>query len=104
MMLKEKCLELKLLEPNSFDTDISYIVRCISSGYIITTRICRYIGIGNLHSITPKLSDKGIDFTSNNGPAYCYFSKTIPLDHVIVIYMTKDQQATHRAKKEKPAQ
>jgi hypothetical protein len=97
---KKECLELGLPEPKDYEKQRSYITRTIASGFNLNTRICRYIGIFNLHSQVAALYSKGLLFTWAHGLAECPFTHEVPREQVIIIYMTKEQQERH--KKENP--
>jgi hypothetical protein len=99
----EKCIELGLPVPKGYETQPTYIVRCISGGFNLNTRICRFIGIHNLHSIISALFKKGIDFTLAHDRVLCPSTGEIPTHPVDVIYMTKEQQAAHPKEKPTPA-
>ena len=98
---KDKCLELGLPEPESYDTQIAYVIKTISNGYRLDTRMARYIGIHNLHSIASKLAKSGFKFTLKHGLAKCYYTKTTPPQNVDIVFMTSEQIAIY--KKEKAA-
>jgi hypothetical protein len=90
MIHKDKCLTLGLPEPLCGETQFFYIVRCMKSGYELNTRICRYIGIYNLHSLVSKVRRKGTQFTLEHRRAICPFTGKLrpePVDH---IYMTTE--------------
>jgi hypothetical protein len=92
MIHKDKCLELGLPEPKSYETQAAYVTSCIAAGYILNTRICRYIAIFNLHSIVPVLKRKKVPFTLAYDRAICPFTGELrpePVDHV---YMTAEQR------------
>ena len=104
MSFDQEFRELKFPKKKSYETEISYVLQLISNGYVLNSYICRYIGIAHLHSITPKLYDKGYDFSKSKGLAYCPKRKLIPPRKVITLYMTQDQQSQYREnKKEKAA-
>lgn len=92
MMIIERCIELKLPTPRGFDTEPSYLITCIQSGHTINTRICRYIGIGNLHSVKPVLRKMKVPFTEVMGRAFCPTRGVIPPEPVLHIYMDAEQQ------------
>ena len=102
MILSEKCLELNLPEPHKAEEQLNYVKRTIVEGYTLNTRICRFIGIHNLHSIVPKLSESNVNFEKINIPVCCPLLKTMPPEPVIVIYMTMEQQKEYWESKEKP--
>jgi len=99
MIHKDKCLELGLPEPLSFDNQLTYVTKILVTGVKLNTRIARYIGIHNLHSIAPILKKKGYDFTLEHGRARCPFTKKVPPYPVDVLSMTPDQIATYKKQK-----
>ena len=103
MILNKKCVELGLPEPKEHEEQLNYIKRVIAEGNSLNTRVCRYIGIHNLHSIVPKLFKLGIVFEWLNSPVYCPLLKVTPPEPVIVIYMTMKQQKEYWDAKKKPS-
>lgn len=101
MIHADKCLELGLPEPKTFETQVSYVLRCMEAGHKLHTRIARYIGIGNLHSIIPALYRMGIEFEKYLGLARCPFTGETPPFPVDWIFMTAEQSKQYR--KRKPA-
>ncbi len=99
MIHKDKCLELGLPEPKPYDNQVTYTINLIAKGYRFNTRMARYCGIGNLHSITPKIRKKGYSFTQKDNVARCPFTNTIPANKVIVIWMTIEQIAHYKETK-----
>ncbi|WP_077340028.1 hypothetical protein [Pseudocolwellia agarivorans] len=97
----DKCLELNLPEPKSYDTQRAYVIKLISSGFVFNTRMARYIGIHNLHSIVSTLAKKGYKFIVKHGLTECPFSNTTPPQLVDIVYMTAEQITFY--KKEKAA-
>jgi hypothetical protein len=95
MIHSDKCQELSLPSPKGFDTQYSYVLSCIVAGHNINTRLCRYIGIHNLHSIIPKLKKKKIPFTLEHGRVLCLYTKQIPPHPVDIVYMTQEQLQQH---------
>jgi hypothetical protein len=89
---KDKCEELGLPEPKGYDTQFNYLLRCIKQGLEIHTYICRYIGIGNLHSLISEMKRKGIPITVEHKKGYCYFTNEIRPHLVDHIYMTAEQR------------
>ena len=47
MIHVDKCLELGLPEPKSYDNQLTYIKRLLLLGFSFNTRMARYCGIGN---------------------------------------------------------
>ncbi len=99
MIHKDKCLELGLPEPASFDNQQTYVLNVISKGYKLDTRKARYIGIHNLHSIAPILHKKGHPFTLEHGRVKCPFTGIIPPNPVDILSMTPTQIYQYRSTK-----
>ena len=102
MILADKCLELGLPNPHQCEEQLAFVKRIILEGDSLNTRVRRYIGIHNLHSIVPKLFKLGIAFEWVNIPVYCLLLKLTPPEPVIVIYMTMEQQKEYWKAKRKP--
>ena len=102
MILSDKCLELGLPEPSEAEEQLHFVRRVIAEGNSLNTRMCRHIGIYNLHSIVPKLFKQGVNFEWVNSPVYCPLLKITPPEPVIVIYMTMEQQKEYWEAKKKP--
>ena len=96
---KDKCLEIGLPAPKRHHTHVSYVLNCIATNYNLNTRICRYIGIHNLHSIVSTINSKKIEFTLAHEPVLCPFTGKIPYNPVDVIYMTNEQQEQYQSTK-----
>jgi len=99
MIHKEKCLELGLPEPMSFDNQETYIVKIMVLGFTINTRMARFVGIHNLHSIAPKLYKKGYEFEHENMRVSCPFTGKTPNQTVIVLSMTTPQITNYKIAK-----
>jgi hypothetical protein len=99
MIHKDKCLELGLPEPKLYDNQLTYVLKTISQGYKFDTRMARYCGIGNLHSIAPILNKRGYQFTSEQGRVKCPFTGDIPPYTVIILSMTPEQIAHYNKTK-----
>lgn len=99
MIHSDKCLELGLPIPASFDNQLTYVTKVISCGLKLNTRIARYIGIHNLHSLIPILSKRGLDFELEHGRVYCPFTQKTPPYPVDIIYMTTEQVDVFRKEK-----
>jgi hypothetical protein len=91
MIHKEKCLELGLPEPQSYQNQQTYVLDIISRGIRLDTRMARYIGIHNLHSIAPLLKKKGYNFTIQHGTVKCPFTETVPSYAVDILSMSPEQ-------------
>lgn len=96
---KDKCLELGLPLPSSFDNQLTYIIKVIAEGAKLNTRIARYIGIHNLHSLIPILIKRGLVFELEHGRVYCPFTQKTPPYPVDIIYMTMEQVEAYRKEK-----
>jgi hypothetical protein len=99
MIHKDKCLELGLPEPASLDNQQTYLLKVISTGYKIDTRIARFIGIHNLHSVAPMLHKKGYQFTLEHGRVKCPFTGKVPPYPVDILSMTPEQIAHYKKTK-----
>jgi len=91
MIHKDKCLELGLPLPSSFDNQQTYVIKTISGGIKLNTRKARFIGIHNLHSIASSLARKGYDFTLEHGRVRCPFTNKIPIFPVDILSMSPEQ-------------
>ena len=92
----DKAADLDLPCPKSFETQYAYVLRLMLEGITLNTRVCRYLGIHNLHSIAPKLYYNGIKFTWYKDLAECPLSGEVPPRPVTTIYMTLEQRKAHR--------
>lgn len=99
MIHRDKCLELGLPEPLSFDNQLTYVLKIITRGLKFNTRIARYIGIHNLHSIASLLVRKGYDFTIEHGCVSCPFTNRVPTFPVDILSMTPEQISNYKNKK-----
>ena len=93
MIHKDKCLELGLPEPKTYHNQSTYILRIISQGYKFNTRMARYFGIGNLHSIAPILHKQGYQFTLEHGRVKCPFTGDRPSHAVDILSMAAERIA-----------
>jgi hypothetical protein len=91
MIHKDKCLELSLPEPASFDNQLTYVLKILSLGFKLNTRIARYIGIHNLHSVASILKKKGYTFTLVHKRVKCPFTGEVPPYPVDELSMTPEQ-------------
>jgi hypothetical protein len=91
MIHKDKCLELGLPIPTRFDNQQTYVLNVIANGFKLDTRMARFIGIHNLHSIAPMLYKKGYLFTLDHGRVKCPFTDKVPSEPVIILSMTPEQ-------------
>lgn len=99
MIHSDKCKELGLPEPKNYDTQETYILRVIAQGHKLNTRLCRYIGIHNLHSIASALQKKCFDFVLCHGRTLCPFTGLTPPFAVDIVYMTEEQIISFKNKK-----
>ena len=99
MIHKDKCFELGLPKPASFDNQQTYVLKTISNGIKFNTRIARFIGIHNLHSIASLLYKKGYDFTLEHGRVHCPFTNKIPIFSVDILSMNKEQISKYQNEK-----
>jgi hypothetical protein len=99
MIHKDKCLELGLPEPKSYDNQLTYIKRLLLLGYSFNTRMARYCGIGNLHSLVEPLKKKGIEFIKVKSIVKCLFTGKIHPYPVIVLSMSPEQIALYKKTK-----
>ena len=95
----DKCLELGLPEPKPYDNQLTYIKRVLLLGFNFNTRIARYCGIGNLHSLITPLKRKNINFTLEHGRVKCPFPGETPPHPVDIISMTAEQIADYKKTK-----
>lgn len=98
---KHACIELGLPEPKKYHTQDHYIATCLLKGCKINTRICRHIGIGNLHSLKKAIKNR-VEFMEYKDSVFCPKLKLIPPHKVLIIYMTHEQIKQHLSNK-KPA-
>lgn len=92
MIDKARCQELELPVPRRLQTQIGYVLFCLLAGQKINTRVCRYIGIYNLHSIISSLNGRGISITIEHDKVWCPCLKMIPKYRVDIAYMTPEQR------------
>ena len=91
MIHKDKCLELGLPEPKSYDNKLTYIKHLLLLGIRFNTRMARYCGIGNLHSLVTPLKRKGIEFKLEHGRVNCPFTNKTPPHPVDILSMSPEQ-------------
>ena len=95
----DKCLELGLPAPKSYDNQLTYIKRLLLLGFSFNTRMARYCGIGNLHSLVAPLRRKGIDFTKVKNIVKCPFTGKTPPYPVDILSMSPEQIAIYKKTK-----
>lgn len=96
MIHKDKCLELGLPTPASYDNQLTYVLKTLTNGIALNTRMARYIGIHNLHSIAPTLKKRGYQFTLERKRVKCPFTGEVPTYPVDVLSMTNEQIAHYK--------
>ncbi|WP_344794292.1 hypothetical protein [Litoribacillus peritrichatus] len=105
MMNKERCLRLGFPEPQSFENQTGYVLRCLLTGLLVDTRKARFIGIYNLHSVIPKLKRRRVPFEHHHLVVQCPESGEVSGRPVNVIYMTEKQRneyLAHQKERAKP--
>ena len=85
------CVDLGLPVPKSYQSQSGYVLMCASKGERLTTHLCRYIGIANLHSVVSSIKKIGIEIEVEHSPSYCPRAKKIKPIPVDVVYMTSEQ-------------
>lgn len=91
MIHTDKCIELGFSTPKSYHNQQSYVLSVIAKGGKLNTRMARYIGIHNLHSIISKLKKKGHKFTLEHGRVACPFTGKVPPHPVDILSMSYEQ-------------
>jgi hypothetical protein len=91
MIHKDKCLELGLPEPKSYENQLTYIKRLLLMGFSFNTRMARYCGIGNLHSLVVPLKTSGLDFIKVKKLTMCPFTNETPPYPVNILSMSPEQ-------------
>jgi len=91
MIYIDKCIELGLPTPKSYHNQQSYVLSVITQGIKLNTRLARYIGIHNLHSLVSTLKYKGYKFTLEHGRVACPFTGKIPPHPVDILFMSYEQ-------------
>lgn len=99
MIHGDKCLELGLPAPKSFDNQQTYVLNVIACGFKLDTRKARFIGIHNLHSIASVLYKKGHLFTLEHGRIQCPFTGNTPPYPVDILSMTPEQIVQYKKTK-----
>ncbi len=96
MIHADKCIELGLPVPESYHNQLSYVLSVITQGIKLNTRLARYIGIHNLHSLVSTLKYKGYKFTLEHGRVPCPFTGKIPSHPVDILSMSYEQIEAYR--------
>ena len=95
MIHKDKCQEIGLPESKSYESQQNYIFRAMLCGTKLNTRICRYIGIHNLHSIVSGMNRKKYTFTLEHGRVRCPCTGETPPLPVDIVRMARQQRQSH---------
>lgn len=88
---KFRCAELGYPEPFEYEKQIDYIIRLLTGGFTVHTRMTRAIGIYNLHSLIPYIRKRGLEFELAHKVVQCPITKHIPPLPVDYIWMTSEQ-------------
>ncbi|MCW3172820.1 hypothetical protein [Shewanella subflava] len=91
MIYSDECLELGLPLPLTGEKQIDYVKRLLASGRSINTRIARYIGIGNLHSIVSTMQKQRFPYAIKHSAVFCPKTKRVPPQLVDVVWMNEEQ-------------
>jgi hypothetical protein len=94
-MYLKKIEELELPEPKCDEKQYTYILRILLLGIAINTRICRYIGIGNLHSLVSELKKKRIPHTVEHRAVIDPATGKLNPYPVDVVWITAEQKQFH---------
>lgn len=97
-MYIENIKKLNYPQPYKAEKQTSYIKRILLKGYSIDTRICRYIGIGNLHSIVSHFKKSQFLHTLEHKRVVDPATGTTPPYPVDVVYMTDKQIQVYKRK------
>lgn len=82
---------------------IHYLMELLVKGYLPDTRKCRFVGIGNLHSLLPQLERKLFPFTKTMQKIKDPVTGATPINEVLVVWMTEEQrQEWQEKRKPKP--
>jgi len=71
---------------------INYLIELLIKGFSVDTRKCRFIGIGNLHSLLPQLERKQFPFTKAKRKVRDPVTGTTPINEVLVVWITDEQR------------
>ncbi len=99
MLHADKCLSLGLPIPENYENQRTYVLRLMISGHKFNTRMARFIGIHNLHSIVSILFKKGYQFNLEHGLVQCPYTLKTPPFNVDIISMTPEQIAHYKRTK-----
>lgn len=80
-----------------------YLMTLLLQGYRINTRMCRFIGIGNLHSEVSTLIKKNrLPLSKTLGLVADPVTGEIPAKEVLIVWMTLEQREQYFARKKAP--
>lgn len=94
--------KLGLPAPKYGEKQIHYLKRVLLNGYILNTRICRFIGIGNLHSLISSLKKQHFPHTVEHLKVVDPYTGELPPHSVDVIWMTPEQILAFRQRDAQP--
>lgn len=98
-MYKDKILMLGLPLPKPNEKQTSYIKRVLLEGIELNTRICRFIGIGNLHSIISDFKRSKFPFELEHKMVIDPVTDKLVIYPVNVIWMTLEQRTSYKTEK-----
>lgn len=80
-----------------------YLMSLLIQGYRINTRLCRFIGIGNLHSEISTLKEKyRFPHSKKMGLVADPVTGEIPVKEVLIVWMTPEQREEYFLRKKAP--
>lgn len=94
--------KLGLPEYIAGEKHINYVQRALLNGHRLDTRKCRYIGIGNLHSLVSKLARKQFPHSLKHDRVIDPHTGEIPVHLVDVIWMSMEQLETYKQENAQP--
>ena len=101
-LYEENIKKLNLPEQHNSEKHINYVKRVLLTGRKLNTRQCRFIGIGNLHSIISALSTKHFPHTVKHRKVVDPYTGEVPPYEVDVIWMTPEQIQTFKQQNAQP--
>ncbi len=81
------------------ERQIDYVKRVLLNGTRLNTRICRFIGIGNLHSIISRLASKRFPHCVKHGLVTDPYTGEVPPYEVDIVWMEPEQIQAYRKQK-----
>lgn len=100
VIYQDECLELGLPLPLKHEKQIDYVKRVLISGLVMNTRMARYIGIANLHSVASALRKQRFPHSIEHKCAYCPKTLSTPTRPVDVVWMDQEQRKQYLEAKE----